>query len=324
MSGTNQDSLISVIVPVYNVERYLDQCVQSIVDQTYRNLEIILVDDGSTDSCPSKCDEWLAKDTRIRVVHKRNGGLSSARNAGLEVAQGSYVAFVDSDDWIDHAMMQTMLAWMNGNANVDVVMCGTEKNFEDGTSDRIDAQLPIRNFTAEQALHSFLYHQDRMASAVWNKLFNARFFRDLHIRFPEGLNNEDYYVLAQVYHAMEALYFNPHALYHYRIRSNSITTASLNKHSFDRAIIADTCCEYLSAQGYADKDALAYFAMQGRYDIVYDLYGRHMDKTVARQWRRELVKAARPVYANPELGLMRKVKIWAMSHMPQIYVKCLH
>ena len=91
---------ISVIVPIYKVEAYLDKCVQSIVDQTYTNLEIILVDDGSPDRCGQMCDAWAAKDSRIRVVHKENGGLSDARNAGLEIATGTYIAFVDSDDWV--------------------------------------------------------------------------------------------------------------------------------------------------------------------------------------------------------------------------------
>ena len=93
--------LISVIVPVYKVEQYLDKCVRSIVDQTYRNLEIILVDDGSPDACPAMCDSWVERDCRIQVIHKENGGLSSARNAGLDICRGEYVTFVDSDDWIE-------------------------------------------------------------------------------------------------------------------------------------------------------------------------------------------------------------------------------
>ena len=93
-------ALVSIIVPIFMVEEYLDECIQSIVSQTYSNLEIILVDDGSLDGCPQKCDEWARKDRRIRVIHKPNGGLSSARNAGLDIAKGDYIAFVDSDDYI--------------------------------------------------------------------------------------------------------------------------------------------------------------------------------------------------------------------------------
>ena len=101
--------MISVIVPIYKVEEFLDECIQSIVDQTYQNLQIILVDDGSPDHCGEMCEDWAKKDKRIEVIHKKNGGLSDARNAGLAVATGDFVAFVDSDDWIEPQMYETML-----------------------------------------------------------------------------------------------------------------------------------------------------------------------------------------------------------------------
>lgn len=100
------DSLISVIIPVYKVEEYLDRCVESILNQTYTNLEILLVDDGSPDNCPRLCDEYALKDARVRVIHKENGGLASARNAGLEKANGQFVSFIDSDDWIEKKHMK--------------------------------------------------------------------------------------------------------------------------------------------------------------------------------------------------------------------------
>lgn len=103
-----ENSCISVIVPVYGVEKYLKQCVDSIVNQTYKNLEIILVDDGSPDNCPQLCDEWVKKDKRIRVLHKKNGGLSDARNAGLHISTGDLVLFVDSDDWVEPEMAEKL------------------------------------------------------------------------------------------------------------------------------------------------------------------------------------------------------------------------
>ena len=102
------EELISVIVPVYKVEKYLNKCVQSIIQQTYTNLEIILVDDGSPDNCPQMCDEWAKKDSRIVVIHKKNGGLSDARNAGIAVAKGKYIGFVDSDDYIESTMYEDL------------------------------------------------------------------------------------------------------------------------------------------------------------------------------------------------------------------------
>ena len=126
---------------------------------------------------------------------KPTGGLSSARNEGLGIAMGARIAFVDSDDWIDSEMLATMNRWMDEQSAVDVVMCGTIKNYENGREQCIDGDLPQRVFTSDQALHNFLYRSNRMASAVWNKLFDATLFKDDEgktvVLFPEGLDNED-------------------------------------------------------------------------------------------------------------------------------------
>lgn len=103
------EELISVIVPIYKVEAYLERCIRSIVNQTYKNLEIILVDDGSPDSCPDICDVWKEKDDRIKVIHKKNGGLSDARNAGMQIMTGTYISYIDSDDWVANDMYEKMM-----------------------------------------------------------------------------------------------------------------------------------------------------------------------------------------------------------------------
>ena len=128
------NGIVSIIVPVYNVEKYLDRCIQSAVNQTYKYLEIILVDDGSKDNCPSMCDEWAAKDSRIKVIHKENGGLSSARNAGLNIFKGNFVTFLDSDDWLEPDAVEAMMlcALQNG---ADMVSCGFYFDDVQGNSD---------------------------------------------------------------------------------------------------------------------------------------------------------------------------------------------
>lgn len=123
--------LLSVIVPVYKVESYLDRCVESIVGQSYRNLEIILVDDGSPDGCPEKCDDWAKRDNRIKVIHKQNAGLGFARNSGLDIATGEYVAFVDSDDYIENDMYRTLIDAACRH-NADMVSCGFNKQLASG------------------------------------------------------------------------------------------------------------------------------------------------------------------------------------------------
>ena len=315
--------VISVIVPVYNVERWLDRCVTSIVGQTYKNLEIILIDDGSTDKSSEMCDAWSRLDDRIRVVHKANGGLSSARNEGLGIAMGARIAFVDSDDWIDSEMLATMNRWMDEQSAVDVVMCGTIKNYENGREQCIDGDLPQRVFTSDQALHNFLYRSNRMASAVWNKLFDATLFKDDEgktvVLFPEGLDNEDYYLLAHIYRKMCGIYFNPRGFYHYCIRTGSITTAGMNAHSLDKGISSERYCNYLEKSGYTDKVALAYGRMQGWYDTLYDVLNKQADGATIAYCRHRLADRASYVLSSPQVSVLRKAKIWVMIHIPRIY-----
>lgn len=128
----NSQPKISVIVPVYKVENFLDRCVESIVGQTYENLEIILVDDGSPDNCPAMCDKWAEKDGRIKVIHKENGGVSSARNAALDIVSGDYICFVDSDDWIDPGMYE-FLYKNSQKYDADISCCGIFDDYDDGT-----------------------------------------------------------------------------------------------------------------------------------------------------------------------------------------------
>lgn len=173
----NKNPLVSVIVPVYNVEKYLDRCVGSIVKQTYHNLEIILVDDGSPDDCPAKCDEWAVRDGRIKVVHKKNGGLGYARNSGLEIATGDYVAFVDSDDYIESDMYATLIDAAR-RYDADMVSCGFRKELADGTF-----QTYIE-FDSEQVVEGedLLSLAKRYMLSYWHKSINAGVWHGIYRR----------------------------------------------------------------------------------------------------------------------------------------------
>ena len=188
------DILISVIVPVYNVEKYLDRCIDSIVNQTYRNLEIILVDDGSPDNCPKMCDDWAKKDGRIKVIHKENGGLSSARNAGLDICIGEYIHFVDSDDWLELSCIELLLdACVQNGALLSV--CGRyiivhekrniDKNFSENqimsTSNFVSNMLVGKNCDSSPC--GKLYHK-----SLW-----------VGIRFPHGRIYEDIAILYKLF-----------------------------------------------------------------------------------------------------------------------------
>ena len=175
-------SLISVIVPIYNVEKYLERCVDSIVNQTYRNLEIILVDDGSPDNCPKMCDDFAKKDSRIRVVHKKNGGLSDARNSGMKIASGECIVFVDSDDYVDCNMIAKMYDVMLKDDS-DVVSCGVKWVDENG--EVISEPTVDKNeiLDTNEAMIEIII-DGKLKQHVWNKMYKTELIQD--ILFKKG------------------------------------------------------------------------------------------------------------------------------------------
>lgn len=180
-------SLITVIVPVYKVEAYLDRCVQSIVDQCYQKLEVILVDDGSPDRCPEMCDAWAEKDSRIRVIHKENGGLSDARNAGMAVATGEYISFIDSDDWIAPEMLERLVKALERDDS-DIAACTVEMVWEDGRQPEyltVRKELVLDQLEAQRAL----LHETLLKQPVWYKLYRRKTIQN--IPFEVGKYHED-------------------------------------------------------------------------------------------------------------------------------------
>lgn len=212
------DPLISVIVPIYKVERYLNKCIESIVNQTYKNLEIILVDDGSPDRCPQMCDEWKEKDDRIVVVHKENGGLSDARNAGLDIATGEYISFVDSDDWVDHHFIEFLFSVIF-KTNSDIVEC--EKVITtDITKTVVNDTVYVDNtFNNEEALKLLItdkvFHQ-----TVWNKLYKKKVIDNIY--FEKGKTNEDEFWTYQIFGNAKKISKLTNQLYFYFQRECSI------------------------------------------------------------------------------------------------------
>ena len=219
------NDLISVIIPVYKVEEYLNDCVASVTAQTHQNLEIILVDDGSPDRCPEMCDAWAEKDSRIRVIHKSNGGLSDARNAGLDAASGDYIAFVDSDDYIRTDMLEKLLAAVLRTGS-DIAACGIQ-NF--GAARGV---WGCQDFTGTpEEIFAKLYNDTSYPVAAWNKLYRRDCWESL--RFPVGKICEDCFTTYRLIHNARRIVMIPEALYCYRIRPESIMTASFTPKRMD-------------------------------------------------------------------------------------------
>ena len=207
--------LISVIVPVYNVEEYLDRCVESIVNQTYQNLEIILVDDGSTDSSGKKCDKWANKDNRIVVIHKKNGGQSSARNQALKIAKGDLIGFVDSDDYIDSTMYEKLIDCLNNN-NCDIVEC-TKIDFDNQTPKCISiGSGNVLVFNRKEAIEDFI-KEKHFKCTVWNMLLKASIAKN--VMFDEGKTHEDILWPYRAYMLAERISYVDPDLYHIATKS---------------------------------------------------------------------------------------------------------
>lgn len=215
-----QEDLISVIIPVYNVEKYLEKCVTSVVNQTYRKLEIILVDDGSTDASGQICDKYAQIDSRIVVIHKKNGGLSSARNAGLDIARGQYLGFVDSDDYIDLEMYYE-LHQKCVQYNLDVVAARFVENCR-GKDKAMTTTGEFRTFTGKEMLEINLLGHDKylVTNSVWDRLYKTELIKEL--RFPEGKRYEDICYSTYLFLKTDKCGYYDKILYHYTIRDDSI------------------------------------------------------------------------------------------------------
>jgi glycosyltransferase involved in cell wall biosynthesis len=221
--------LISVIVPVYRVEAYLQTCVDSILGQTYPNLEILLVDDGSPDRCGQICESYAAADTRVRVIHQENGGVSKARNTGLDVCSGAYLCFIDSDDFIDRHYIEVLYSLCAENG-ADMSMCRMVRTI-DGTVPVPNLRGPVRLYSGREM--SVRLHSDATGNyaVICNKLFRRKLFESL--RFPSGRRYEDEYVVHQYFWASENVAITQAALYVYRQREDSFTGSAFTSARLD-------------------------------------------------------------------------------------------
>lgn len=219
---------ISIIVPVYNVEKYLEKCINSILTQTYQNLEIILVDDGSMDNSGEICDEYAKKDERIKVIHKENGGLSDARNAGIEIATGKYIGFVDSDDYIGKDMYEYLIRLIQ-KENADISICGHKIVFQKEENNEIKGEIldeEIEIWDTKKAIVELL-KQEKIHDYAWNKLYKKELFEK--IRYPKGRKMEDLGTTYKLFDHSKVIVLGNQKKYFYLQREGSI----VNQKSLD-------------------------------------------------------------------------------------------
>ena len=311
--------LISVIVPVYKVEPYLDQCVNSIVNQTYTNLEIILVDDGSPDNCPQMCDDWAKKDSRIKVIHKENGGLSDARNAGLAIASGEYIGFVDSDDWISEDMYHLLYDNMLDNDS-DISACGVEMFYENSTPSKALTISATACLNTNQALLASI-NEDYIKHPVVYKLYKHDTIKG--IEFPFKKCHEDVFWTYQALGKASKVYIFPKICYYYRQRSDGIMGSSYSLKRLDSLEAKlDRCNYFLSL----DSKLASIAQLNLWFSCIYSMQmsKRYLNKNDFKI-AKSIIYEYKTKCRKPQIKTARsfKTKCWLIMSFLSFYGTCL-
>lgn len=275
-NSIESEPMLSIIVPIYNVEKYLNKCVDSILRQTFTDFELILVDDGSPDKCGEICDFYEKKDRRVKVIHKKNGGLSSARNAGIDIAKGEYIGFVDSDDYIEPFMYERLITSLQKNDCL-LAVCAINYVFEDGkTICKVENEKDqVFDFSAA-ILEMNTYRLFDMGA--WSKVYHKSLFHNL--RFPVGKLSEDFYIMYKIFDRAQKISYVATPCYNYLQRQNSISRNTKINHDFEYA--AKEQMEYLETK-YPELSVLAHTSYASAALTVYDFYLKNRVKCSKEQ-----------------------------------------
>lgn len=297
------DELISIIIPVYNIQDYLVCCIESVLAQTYDNLEILLVDDGSTDSSGSICDSYADKDTRIRVIHKDNGGLSDARNIGIYSALGAYIFFLDGDDAISSFTISKLY-----NAfcdDVDIAI-GEMKQFKSTLPQSREKRCNVTVIGYVEAIRRMLLHEG-IGHEAWGKLYRRRLWND--VSFPKGLLYEDYATTYKIFTKANKVSIVDEQLYWYRIRGGSIMKSKVTQNNMALIEVAESTTNYLKGKVPEIQNEAQYLQMvtylklmQRILDVGFDAFPKEQKKII------DYVKKCKLLLKEPFVQFKDKVK----------------
>ena len=303
--------LVTIIVPVYNVEDFIDQCLQSIVGQSYRNLEIILVDDGSTDDSIKICRRYAKMDSRIKIIEQIHGGPSKARNTGIQAANGAFYTFIDSDDWVEPCMIENLLKLLE-RYGADVACCNFDKcegNLR-GKVHKVTMHGEIV-YTQKQAKECFMLENGFMCYA-WNKIYKANIFENL--RFPEGMLYEDITTTYKVIEMSNKIVFCDDCYYHYRIRESSITSTGFNETHYD-IIKAIRHIKLWDSNIYVWLGCALYYL----YFLDDMIIGGTWDWTIYHEFQAVVKVVKSKIRIFPSIGGMRSIQILGCYYMVHVY-----
>ncbi len=312
-------STVSVIVPIFKVESYLRACVESITAQTYRELEIILVDDGSPDGCPALCEELAREDPRIKVIHKENGGLSDARNAGLDIATGDYIGFVDSDDAVEPDMFEVLVGLLEEH-EADISCCRYIRVWEDGREEAVGDDHEVHVYTGQEALKEYLYGKT-MDPFVWNKLYRAELLNgDIKRRFIKGVLGEDNPFNIEIFKTEPTVVLAGEAKYRYlQARPGAITSGAVSQKKIDSVLFWDGVRRDCEAH-YPELTVYALRRQALFYIGLYNMLGKDKEhKALASELRAFIKEHNREIRESDICERVLKLSSTLLSTAPWAY-----
>ena len=305
-----KQNLISIIVPVYNVENYLKECIDSILGQTYTNYELILVDDGSTDSSGIICDKYAEKNLNVSVVHKVNGGLSSARNAGIEKANGDYYVFIDSDDVVHRDYLNEMMK-IALQYQADIVAC----DFVCGEHCYWEKQSENLDIRKGKEVIKRMNEQDVIVTVSWNKLYKSYFFDNLNLRYRNGKIHEDMFLIPELLDNCRTMVITSKKLYFYRQRANSIMNSQFSIKQLDILEALEYRIDFFKSKKYMD---LYYHECESYARKLISLY-KKIEKYKSQEFineKTEILSRIRKLVSNREIyikfTLKNKIKLFLL------------
>lgn len=306
-----KEDIVSIIVPVYKVENEIDRCIQSILNQTYTSIEIILVDDGSPDKCPQICDKYAKQDKRIKVIHKENGGLSDARNVGLDMAKGEYIAFIDSDDWVEDSFIEQLLTNLI-STNSDISICGYTLVNENNQKRHYSARKDLEILENEEALRE-LFTQEKFGCMVWQKLYRKELFKD--IRFPVNKLYEDVAVSLPLFIKSKQCVISNKELYFYFQRNSSIVNSKFSNKKLDMLEYVQDMIDYSHLHGHKyDEETESFYLKACLMNILQaykdDESGEAQD--AAKLLKKELRKHRKYIWGNRYIEKRRQIAMYAI------------
>lgn len=313
-------SLVSVIIPVYNVEKYLHRCLNSVKNQSFKNLDVILIDDGSTDKSGEICENYCKEDFRFRVIHQKNRGQATARNLALDMAKGDYICFVDSDDYIEKTMIETLYNSITNN-NADIAVCGYNRVNE--TGELIKTFFPFNSegvLNKREAVLEIL-KDIHLFSFLWDKIFKRELFKN--IRLPENKLFEDVATVYKIVQKAEKIIVIPLALYNY-VERNSSTIASYSDRRFRDQLEAFYGQEKFAKQHHYDEAIpwINYHITETKRRILYWYIStgkKDQIKKILKELKREYRKELIFIITRRELSRGRKIAALVLSLLPWMY-----